>query len=263
MQRYDSSEIKSENRYRIPKLVLASLALLCLIALALTADSHAASTQVNTSVCNGSQVISKSLQILEPASDSIVRSEEVTVRGSVENVGQIEVYLNGAFDHALSLPAGAKSFSTAVRLAPGTATIKVIGYQYGECRIQPMEDTVVITYQPPLKPAPGAPGKQSSGSTAAAGTSGAKTFFGDGVEPRSADQGGLPGLANLSPLTPAAVSLGFDSFLRPNSVVSSIMFVAGLVAIAGAIFFKKLPSIYSRIALVAGITLLILALFVG
>lgn len=263
MEQSDSAKAaKDAKTYTLQKLILAGTAVAVLAIMALSTDTHAAPTQVQSTVCNESIPVTKTLVITEPEGDSVTDKLFIDLRGTVENVGQLEVYINDTIDHALSLPAGAKSFSTTVQLTPGTSSIKVIGYLYSSCRIEPLEDTAVITYLPssPKKEKDPKP-TNGGGSAAATGTSENLGVGGPGTDAASLWPGNiLPGVDIPSPLGHAIAALHLESFRDSSSVINSILFAVGVVMSGVIPFIKRIPRLYGRASIAVGVVFIMLAL---
>lgn len=100
-------------------------------------------TQVQTLVCDGSA--SATLTIGTPLSDSVVSSMPLTISGTVNNVTQIDITVDGNYSSTVPLSAGQTAYSTQVSLTAGTHTIKLTGNDV--CGVQNPERTIVITYQ--------------------------------------------------------------------------------------------------------------------
>lgn len=137
------------NRFRFFAYIIF---LLPLTILASTA-AVAVDTTVSTSICNADAGSSASLVIDSPVSDSVVNLASITLTGSVKDVSQIDISIDGDYSQTVAIGAGMLSFSIGMTLSPGTHTILASGVDV--CNITDPSDTVVVTYQPDTQPSTG------------------------------------------------------------------------------------------------------------
>lgn len=110
-------------------------------ALALTG---AGNSTIKVMVCpTGSE---SSLSITAPASDSVIGDSQVITRGTVENISQIDFYLDDTYNNTIALDYGATSFSSVISLQAGTHTIRLVAYD--SCHQTTHTASVVLTYEP-------------------------------------------------------------------------------------------------------------------
>ncbi|RWZ78129.1 MAG: hypothetical protein EOT04_02785 [Candidatus Chaera renei] len=134
--------------------ILAAAASLAVYALVVGPPLRAQSTNVWVQLCDdGGSVIT----VTSPPSDSVVGDSSVIVSGNVKQASQIDVTVDGAYDHSQTLPAGSQTFTTEVKLAAGTHTIKLVAIDV--CQKNNGSASIVVTYQPGVTPpvAPGGP----------------------------------------------------------------------------------------------------------
>lgn len=114
---------------------------------------RAASAQGGSTV--GAVICEESSQITltKPVSDSVVTTSTVTLEGSVDQAGQIEIKVDGMYDSTIPLSIGQKSFTGFVQLEPGTHTITITAINI--CQGENGVTEAVVTYQP----SPQAPSK--------------------------------------------------------------------------------------------------------
>jgi hypothetical protein len=124
-----------------------------LVNLLLVSTSWAADTTVTTQVCNSSYGSTAQIGITSPVNDSIVNQNSVTLSGSLRDVTQIEVTIDGNYDQTVAIGSGQTSYSTTVNLAAGTHTIEVSGNDM--CNISDPTESVVVTYEVTAQPTTG------------------------------------------------------------------------------------------------------------
>ena len=74
----------------------------------------------------------------------IINNPNVTLTGTVHNISQIMVYIDGAYNSTVPLDAGADTYTVSLTLAPGQHTIKLIAIDpYTSTQI---EKTISVTY---------------------------------------------------------------------------------------------------------------------
>lgn len=115
-------------------------------------------TSVNTKVDNGDVHPALSLTDTGPLS---VTTMPLELSGVVQDISQIQVYVDNVFSVTVPLSAGATSFSASLVVPAGTHTLKLVG-------ISPFADvspeaTASVTYTPPHTPTDNS-GDTSSGS---------------------------------------------------------------------------------------------------
>lgn len=126
--------------------------------LTLAQPAQAMDSTVVVQVC-GPAAISQ-LEIIEPESDTVFRQLPITLSGHAELVGQVEVYVDGAYHKVVAIPIGSTEFSVDVDLSAGTHAIEVRGASV--CDGAELNDQVVVTYDPPAAPtSPVGPSKGS------------------------------------------------------------------------------------------------------
>lgn len=107
------------------------------------AQSLDSGSVVGVTVCTDSSQIS----LMQPVSDSVVTEPSVPLVGTVEQAGQIEIKIDGAFDSIIPLSIGQTSFTGSVQLTPGTHTIQLTAISV--CPGDSGKATAVVTYTPP------------------------------------------------------------------------------------------------------------------
>lgn len=122
---------------------------------------YAQSTSVNTKVDNGDVHPALSLTDTAPLS---VTTMPLELSGSVQDISQIQVYIDNVFSVTVPLSAGATSFSASLVIPSGVHTLKLVG-------ISPFADvspeaTISVTYTPPQQP-----GNNGGGTTSGSGSS--------------------------------------------------------------------------------------------
>jgi hypothetical protein len=262
MRRYASETIRNNHFLVHLKLISAVLALGILSALALGMEGSAASTEVRALVCDESQPMVKRLSITSPPSDTVLGDSRIPLKGDIENIGQIEVYLNDAFDHALSLPLGAESFESIVQVAPGTTTIRVVGHETTGCDQRSATDATVITFQP--RAITGIDAQQQNGVVVATEAGGVRV--GPSLESQDTEQPSssvFQGMTFLAPLLPLMSSLDFTSFGSVLGQVSSTIFLIGAISVLPTVFISSLPPIRTKQLLAIGILLMLLAFLIS
>lgn len=113
----------------------------------------AANTTVKSVVCNSTTGSSAQLSIISPANDSVVVDNTVTVSGTLKDVTQVDVEIDGAYNQTFAIPSGQTTFTTTAQVATGTHTIKLTGNDM--CNITNPVSSVVVTYQPGTTPSTG------------------------------------------------------------------------------------------------------------
>ena len=121
--------------------------------LMLVSTSRAADTTVTTQVCNPSYGSTAQIDITSPVNDSVVNQNSVTLSGSLKDVTQIDVTIDGNYDQTVAIASGQTTYSTTVNLAVGTHTIEVTGNDM--CGITDPVDSTVVTYEVTAQPTTG------------------------------------------------------------------------------------------------------------
>ncbi len=107
------------------------------------AAASAQSTNVWVQLCQDS---GSYISVTAPPSDSTVTVGDVRIEGQVGQSSQIDVSVDGAYDHSLALAPGSQTFLTEVRLAQGTHTVRLTALD--SCQKKNNWAELVLTYQP-------------------------------------------------------------------------------------------------------------------
>ena len=135
------------------RLIAWSVLLVSIVGVAITAQpAYAASTQVEVAVCNGTTSTAE-LAITGPASDSVVTNSSVTMSGTIADITQIDVSIDGSYSQSVGISSGQTTFTFDVVITPGTHTISLEGYDI--CSLDNPTGDVVVTYEPAAPPSNG------------------------------------------------------------------------------------------------------------
>lgn len=114
----------------------------------------AASTDIQTQICNSALGSPAWVAITRPANDSLVNSGQMALEGGVSGVNQIDVLIDGNYDQTVSIAAGQSSFATTISMTKGTHTIRITASD--SCGFSTVSDAAVVTYRPDGPPSNGA-----------------------------------------------------------------------------------------------------------
>lgn len=99
------------------------------------------------------QADQSSLAVLQPQSDSVVNEPKLSVSGTVENISQIDFFIDDTYNNTVALGFSATEFASTITLAPGTHTIKLVASD--SCSQTIHEFSLVVTYEPKTPPSVG------------------------------------------------------------------------------------------------------------
>lgn len=113
----------------------------------------AVESTVSAQVCQ--DAATANLEITEPQSDTLVRSLPVAAQVAVSLISSIDIYIDGAYQRTVAVPAEASTIDIDIQLPTGTHTVELRGSNL--CDGSTVSDTVVLTYQPPPPDTSGQP----------------------------------------------------------------------------------------------------------
>lgn len=195
--RYLSGAAKNSLWLPVPTFLLAGL-LLILVCTMPTAG--AVSSNVDVAVC-GAAVPAAQIDVTEPLSDSVVSNAVSTLRGTVANVTQVDITVDGQYNNSFSLGANEATFEVDITLSEGTHTITLTANAV--CGGQTATANVVLTYSPEVT-------EPSSGGMTPTEIDGTTTLDGVPVEADAINQGDIARRIEQLPLLGAAVSIVSD-----------------------------------------------------
>lgn len=108
-------------------------------------------TEVQTVLCDGSATAS--LMIDVPDSDSVLTTMPFAISGTVNNVTQIDITVDGGYAGTIPISANDDTFASQFTIPEGTHTVVLTGNDV--CQVQNPSDTVVLTYSPANPPSNG------------------------------------------------------------------------------------------------------------
>ncbi|PLS81518.1 hypothetical protein CYG49_01840 [Candidatus Saccharibacteria bacterium] len=246
----------SDARTAVKLLPVALLAAL-LLPIGQVSAQQVKDSQINVRICPAPS--QSSFTIDEPASDSVVDKSKIVVRGSVQNISQIDFVIDDVYDSTVAIGTADTEYSHSVSVGVGTHTIKLIGYD--SCHQANHMKSVVITYQLGGLPSSGSntttivPGSISRGGSGGSNTSSPETVTTEQLEQES---GGLiPGLSKIAiPRTIGDINRGLDldtsfqndvhSLWRGVSVMLGILFLAAAPVLFQNLMSPLLTQIFKR-----------------
>ena len=107
---------------------------------------HATDSTINARVCG----TAFSMNVNQPMSDTVVSAPTVNFTGQVNQIGQIDIRVDGDYSHTVAVGFGQTQFTTSVTLVSGTHTVTLVGRD--ACSTQTTSQSVVLTYQPQDQP---------------------------------------------------------------------------------------------------------------
>lgn len=149
-----------QNLKRVTRGLFALLAAGLLSMLSVPVPAFATGTTVNVDVRDGAPT---SLTISTNLNGKTVTQPTVTVEGTVHNVTQIVVYIDGAYSTSLPLSAGAGTYTIAFGVTPGSHEVRVTGldaYTSTEA-----SQTITFSYEPIAEGSSAITTTDSSGNT--------------------------------------------------------------------------------------------------
>lgn len=143
------------------------LAVLALSAsVSLSSSAQALDTTITASVCNAT-LDGSAIFITSPLNDSTIASSKLTVKGTVSQISQVELYIDGAYSQSKALAPGATSYSLDASIPRGTHTIYVRGSDL--CGGTKKSSNVVVTYQTQVAPTVGSDVPTTTGGSSSGG----------------------------------------------------------------------------------------------
>lgn len=103
-------------------------------------------TSVNTTVCNSTAPSSALLTISSPNSGSVSSTASINVVGTIKDLTQVQIIVDGQYSNTVPVDANQQSISTTINLSEGTHVIKLIGVDV--CQIENPEYEFAVTYEP-------------------------------------------------------------------------------------------------------------------
>lgn len=189
-------------------------------------------TTIETLVCDGSA--SATLTIDTPASDTVVQSVPFTLSGTINNVTQIDIAVDGNYSGTIPVSANQTTYSTQFTISQGTHTVVLTGNDV--CQVADPSETVVLTFAPPSSQ-PGGGGDPTQppligpGPTATPGGSGSANG-----DPIDNNDGGISDVPVFGPaidvVRDVATALDFDATANDGGLLLAIarfaLFTLGL-----------------------------------
>jgi hypothetical protein len=112
--------------------------------------AHAQNTSVDATVYDGQPA---ALTITAPSAGAVFDSSPVSVTLSVHNIGQVMVYIDGAYSHTVAVDIGASQMVLSIAVPIGSHDITVQGLDPFTSNSVP--DLVPIVYNPSAEPSSG------------------------------------------------------------------------------------------------------------
>lgn len=187
------------------------------------AQVYATDTTVQAAL-NGSPAPDLQLNLSSPATVAVM---PVVVHGTVANLTQVQIYVDGNYSSTIPLTPSATSFDYSLNLNEGTHTVQFVGISAYTSSNPSV--TVTIIYTPPVVPPPG-----GSSGTPSGGTSGSTgvTIGGAAVPDLQA-----PNLLTIPMPGWLYKTLVFFDIINPNKPSdTSIMFWRFLLLMIGLFF---------------------------
>lgn len=212
-------------------LLAIATAVFAAVNIAVSSNAYAANTKINATICSGNSS-NASLSITSPASDSVVSTTPTDIAGTIGDITQIDITVDGQYNSTIPISAGQTTFLASLQLAEGTHTIHFVGNDV--CQFQDPTATLVLTYHPvvPTNPTPAVTTTTTSTPSNDAAPSG------DNVETSASSIANIPIIGSLAPVVNGiAKALDFDVTARQGGVVSAMLRFSFFVAGTGMAFF--------------------------
>ena len=195
----------------------------------------ATSTKVNATVCSGNSS-NASLVISSPASDSVVTLMPLSITGTIGEITQVDISVDGQYNSTTPVSANQTSFLTSLQLAEGTHTIKLVGNDV--CQYSNVTVTLVVTYHPnvspSLGPVPPAATVTTSTPSSSSNTPASQQAIDNGPEPLS----NVPIIGALVPIVKnIGRALDLDATAKQGGIISAMLRFAFFVTGIGLVFF--------------------------
>lgn len=195
----------------------------------------AGNTEVQTVLCDGSATAS--LMIDVPDSDTVLTSMPFALSGTVNNITQIDVTVDGGYAGTIPISANDDVFSTQFTIPEGTHTVLLTGNDV--CQVQNPTDTVVLTFSPASPP-------NNGGGTATPSTTinpEVTTGVVNGDPVASTNESGIAALPIAGDLVAIGVeiakALDFDSTAKDGGLIATIARFAAFTLGLGLIAFAS------------------------
>lgn len=203
-----------------------------LVAICVAIPSYAATnTKVNVTVCSGNSS-NASLVVGSPVSDSIVTATPLNITGTVGDITQVDISVDGQYNSTIPISVNQTSFLASLQLAEGTHTIILVGNDV--CQFKNVTVTLVVTYRPQVSPSLG-PVKPTITPTTPSDNFSAS---GSTVENNNNLLANIPLIGGLAPAIEVALrALDFDVTARHGGIMTAILrFVFFLVGVCLTFF---------------------------
>lgn len=212
-------------------------------------------SQIKVMICPAAS--QSGFTIDEPLSDSVTNRSKVKIRGSVQNISQLDFFINDTYNSTVAMGSADTEYDHTISLNPGTHTIKLVGYD--SCQQANHTNSIVITYQQGAGP--------SNGGTTTTVVPGAGADSGPSSQPSSegitteeikaSDEGLIPGLSRVAvPRSVGDFARGLDldtsftndihGIVRGISVMLGILLLAAVPAMLWALLWPLVLRVFHR-----------------
>ncbi len=117
--------------------------IMCMAGVQTTYEAAAVDTAVNVTLRD---TLPGTVAVSTPADGATTTSSSVIISGSVHNISQIMVYVDGVYTSTMPIDINATTYSVAVILSPGTHTIRLVGVDpYAGTQV---EKVIAVSYTP-------------------------------------------------------------------------------------------------------------------